>query len=158
MADPRLSSKSNLPHPRPRRRTILRQATKRFFVHDCPQLAATIAFYGLFSGIPALALIVASFSLLLRHEALRQNVTDQVLDLLPFSTQQNRMLVGDALRALQHAAGGLTFAGIAGLFWSAFGMLAAIRWALNRVWDVPGRKGLVRPRVFDLLTALALWT
>jgi len=158
MADARQASKTEVPAPRPRRRTVLRQAIKHFFVHDCPQLAATIAFYALFSGIPALALIVASFGLLLSREPLRQNVTDQVLDLLPFSTQQNRMLVGDSIRALQHAAGGLTIAGIAGLFWSAFGMLAAIRWALNRVWNVPGRKGLVRPRLFDLLTALALWT
>jgi len=142
---------------RVRRRTVLKQAARRFFSHDCPQLAATIAFYGLFSGIPALALIVASFGLLLQNEGVRQNVTDQVLDLLPFSTQQNRMLVGDALRALQGARGSLTFAGIAGLAWAAFGMLAAIRWALNRVWAVPGRKGLVRPRLIDLLVALALW-
>jgi len=148
---------TNRPRARVRRRTVLRQAARRFFSHDCPQLAATIAFYGLFSGIPALALIVASFGLLLQNEGVRQNVTDQVLDLLPFSTRQNRMLVGDAMRALQGASGGLTFAGLAGLAWASFGMLAAIRWALNRVWGVPGRKGLVRPRVVDLLVALALW-
>jgi membrane protein len=148
---------TNPPRTRVRRRTILKQAIQKFFSHDCPQLAATIAFYGLFSGIPALALIVASFGLLLQNEGVRQDVTNQVLDLLPFSTRQNRMLVGDALRALQLASGGLTFAGLAGLAWSAFGMLAAIRWALNRVWGVPGRKGLVRPRLIDLLVALALW-
>jgi len=145
------------PREHVRRRTVLKQAAKKFFSHDCPQLAATIAFYGLFSGIPALALIVASFGLLLQNEGVRQNVTDQVLDLLPFSTRQNRMVVGDALRALQLARGSLTFAGLAGLAWASFGMLAAIRWALNRVWGVPGRKGLVRPRLIDLLVALALW-
>ena len=145
------------PPRRVRRRTVLRQAVQKFFSHDCPQLAATIAFYALFSGIPALALIVASFGFLLNIEGVRRDVTDQVLDLLPFSTRQNRMLISDALRALHLATGGLTFAGLAGLAWSAFGMLAAIRWALNRVWGVPGRKGLVRPRLIDLLVALALW-
>lgn len=154
MAD---AQRQSNPHARPRRRTILGQATKRFFSHDCPQLAATISYYALFSGIPALALVVASFGLLLNHEGLRRDVTDQVLDLLPFSTQQNRMLVADALRALHLATGGLTFAGLAGLAWSAFGMLASIRWAMNRVWGVPNRKGIVRPRLVDLVIALALW-
>ena len=132
------------------------KAFRRFRANSGPQMAAVVAYYVLFSIIPALALMIATFGVMLEDPKLRASVTRQALDMLPLGTSDNRALIAGALDAVRHSKGGLSLAGILGLAWAALGMFGAARWALNRAFHVEGRAGLLRGWLVDLVSALMM--
>jgi len=132
------------------------KAFRRFRSNSGPQMAAVVAYYVLFSIIPALALLIATFGVMLEDPRLRASVTRQALDLLPLGTADNRSLIASALNAVRHSKAGLSLAGLLGLAWAALGMFGAARWALNRAFRVEGRPGVLRGWLADLVAALMM--
>lgn len=122
-----------------------------------PQAAAVIAYYVLFSTIPALALLIATFGVMLDSPELRASVVHQTLELLPFGTADNRTLIVGTLEAVRAASPGLSITGFVGLAWATLGMFGAIRWALNHTFRVDSRPGFLRGYVADLIAAFTLW-
>jgi membrane protein len=133
------------------------KAFRRFRDNSGPQMAAVVAYYVLFSIIPALALLIATFGVMLGDPRLRASVTRQALDMLPFGTADNRALIVGTLEAVRHSSGGLSIAGFLGLAWATLGMFGATRWALNRAFRVEGRRGLLRGWLVDLISAFMMW-
>jgi membrane protein len=132
------------------------KAFRRFRSNSGPQMAAVVAYYALFSIIPALALLIATFGVMLEDPHLRATVTRQALDLLPFGTADNRTLIESALKVVRHSSRGLSLTGFLGLAWATLGMFGATRWALNRTFHVEGRPGLLRGWLVDLVAALLM--
>ncbi len=135
----------------------LRKTFARFREHEGPRVAAAIAFYVLFSAVPAVAFLVASVGWAIRDPHEQAHVLGHMLEVIPTGSTQNRTFLMNSVRAIRDASGGMSVVGAIGLAWSGLGMFSAARWGLNRAWGVRSRSGFVRVRLLDLAAALVIW-
>ena len=135
---------------RSQRLRLLAHALREFRDDECAQYAAAISFHVLFSLFPLAILLVSVLGLVLRDAGARDHVLRTVLDALPLSARGS----ADADRLLRSVTGGLTAIGlvsIPGLLWSASGVMAAIRSAVNAAWELDGGRPFLRGKLVDLL-------
>lgn len=135
----------------------LRRTLARYRDHEGPRVAASIAFYVLFSSVPALAFLIASVGWVVRDPHDQAHIVSHMLDLLPTGSEQNRSFLMNVVTAVRKASGGLTVIGALGLAWSSLGMFSAARWGLNRAWGVRPRAGFLHVRLMDLAAAMGIW-
>ena len=135
----------------------LRRTLARFRDHEGPRVAASIAFYVLFSSVPALAFLIASVGWVIRDPHDQAHIVGHMLELLPTGSEQNREFLMTVVTSVRKASGGLTVIGALGLAWSSLGMFSAARWGLNRAWGVRPRAGFLKVRVMDLASAVGIW-
>ncbi len=127
----------------------LARAVSAFGRHRGSQFAAAIAYHVLFSLFPLSIVLVSILGLVLQDDEARREVTDWLLDRLPLSDAAGI----DLERAVAGIASPLSLAGLAalaGLIWSASGMMGAIRSALDAVWHEGPRRPAGRAKLFDL--------
>jgi membrane protein len=128
----------------------LAQRSLAEFVDDrCPQLAASIAYHVLFSIFP-LAIVLAAISGIVLHATGSQHqAVDSIVRNVPLSGSGR-----DQLRHLLIGATGnlsaLGLFGLVGLLYSASGMMAAIRTALNEAWDVDETRPFLKGKLVDV--------
>ena len=123
---------------------LLRRAFAEFRADHCPQLAAAISYHVLFSLFPLAILAVGIIGLVTQDAHARDAVMTAVLKVVPLSghgRQQLRRLIG----SVGGGAGALGLLGLIGVIWSASGVMAAVRTALNVAWDTE-RQAAVHPR------------
>jgi uncharacterized BrkB/YihY/UPF0761 family membrane protein len=65
----------------------LPRAIEDLFRDKCPQYAASIAYRVLFSLFPLTIVLVSIFGLILQNDELRQDVIDELIDILPVSEE-----------------------------------------------------------------------
>lgn len=135
----------------------LRRTVIRFQEHDGAQNAASIAFFVLFSAVPSAAILVLSVGWTMHDPHDQAHLLGHMLELLPVGSPQNRAFLLDSVESIKKASTGISVLGVAGLAWSALGMISATRWGLNRAWGVSGRRGFVRVRLRDFVTGLGIW-
>ena len=135
----------------------LRRTLARFRDHEGARVSASIAFYVLFSSVPALAFLIASVSWVVRDPRDQAHIVSHMLELLPTGSEQNREILTGIVTAVRKASRGLTVLGAVGLAWSSLGMFSAARWGLNRAWGVRPRAGFLRVRLTDLAAAVGIW-
>jgi membrane protein len=135
----------------------LRRTLARFRDHEGARVSASIAFYVLFSSVPALAFLVTSVSWVIRDPHDQAHIVGHMLELLPTGSEQNREALTGIVTAVRKASRGLTVLGAVGLAWSSLGMFSAARWGLNRAWGVRPRAGFLRVRLMDLAAAGGIW-
>jgi membrane protein len=132
-------------------------ALRDFRDDDCPSLAASLAYYTVFSLPPFLVVLLLLVGTVLDPEDVRGALERQIESLLGASGGElARTLLRHAERP---AAGGFvaTALGATALLVGATGAFAQLQAALNRVWEVepdPARGGLrnfVGKRAFSLL-------
>jgi membrane protein len=128
--------------------TLAQRSVSEFRDDNCGALAAAVAFHVLFSIFPLAAVLTGVFGLV-AGPSLRDDVVRAIIENAPLSQS------GDAeLRRLVHGATGslsaVGFAGIAGLLWSASGMMAALRLALNEAWDVERPRPWLKGKLLDV--------
>ena len=134
---------------------LLRRTGAEFSEDRCPQLAASISYFVLFSIFPLVIVVVSISGLVLTDDQLRQDVIDELFNILPLSEEEGR---GDLENAIDSVATGFSAIGlvsIMGLFWSASGMMGAIRHGLNEAWDTTSRRPFLRAKFLDILLVLA---
>ncbi|HEX3113751.1 MAG TPA: YhjD/YihY/BrkB family envelope integrity protein, partial [Candidatus Eisenbacteria bacterium] len=61
----------------------LRRTLRRFQDHEGPRVAASIAFYVLFSSVPALAFLIASVTWVIRDPHDQAHIVSHMVELLP---------------------------------------------------------------------------
>ncbi len=132
--------------------TILRRTAREFLADRCPQMAAAIAYHVLFSVIPIVALLIATFGFMIRVPQIQQRVLEGVLANVPIKAG----LVIDSLRAVSNASAPLTILGIIGLLWPALGLFGTIRDSLNLAWGIRRGRSLVRQHLLDLAAVVGL--
>jgi membrane protein len=121
---------------RPRHVGRLRIAwLSNFFEHRCTQLAAMIAYYALLSFVPLLFVLVSLLVFVNRQDA-SSTLVRGLHQALPGQSVDDIVAVVNDLRG--HAST-LGLIGVAGLAWSALGLLSAITSALNIIYEVPNR-------------------
>ena len=128
---------------------LARRSLAEFFDDHCPQLAASIAYHVLFSIFPLAIVAAGTTSLVVHASGSRAALVDSIVRNLPLSASGDERLRHLLLGATSHTAG-LGLLGILGLVYSASGMMAAIRAALNQAWDVEEVRPLLKGKLVDL--------
>jgi membrane protein len=137
-------------------RLLMRRTLDEFRDDYCTQLAAGISYYVLFSIFPLTILAVSISGLILTNDSIRDDVVEELFDVLPLSQDEGRE---DLERAVDSVATGLSAIGlisIFGLLWAASGMMGAVRHALDEAWDLHYRRPFLRAKMIDLLMVTAV--
>jgi membrane protein len=128
---------------------VIPEAVERFFTHQCPQLAAGIAYRVLFSIAPLAIVLVSIFGLVLQDDSVRHDVVKAIVDELPVTVAGRR----DVENAITDIATPASAAGLISLLvfaWAATGMMASIRQGLERALDVAEGRPAARGKLVDL--------
>lgn len=128
---------------------LLRRGISEFREDHCPQMAAAIAFHLLFSMFPLAIMAVGIVGLITQNPQARDSVTSAVLGLVPLSGHGKQELRG-LLGSVSGGAGALGLLGVIGVLWSASGVMAAVRTALNVAWDTDAKRPFLRGKLVDL--------
>lgn len=124
-------------------------AGQAFWRHGGPDLAAALAFYGLFSVFPLLLLAGAALAYVLPPERLQAAAADLAAAYAPWA----RDAVRDGVPGLLAARERLGLAGALGLAWSGSHVFAALTRALDRIWPPPERRAPWLQRALGLAGA-----
>jgi membrane protein len=112
-------------------------------------MAAAIAFHLLFSVFPLAIMAVAIIGLFTQSPHARDEVTNAVLQVVPLSGHGKQRLLG-LLGSVSGGTGALGLLGLVGVLWSASGVMAAVRTALNIAWDTDAKRPFFRGKLVDL--------
>lgn len=134
----------------PRTLLLLRRAAREFTADHCPQMAAAISYHLLFSLFPLAIAGVAVLGLFTSDPATRDSVVRHVVDVVPLS-ETGRGQLQDQLARVSGGSGALGLLGLVGVLWSASGVMAAVRTALNVAWDTTRKRPFLRGKAVDLL-------
>lgn len=131
---------------------------RRYTRHQASLLAAGVAYYVLFSIVPLAIFVTAVGSFVLRDADIRERLTDEIVAALPLSEDEGRNAVADAIEGVQRSSPSLSALGLLGTAYGALGMFAAIRRALNDIWEVAPeqRRPFLRQRLADAAALTAL--
>lgn len=128
---------------------LLAKRTVREFTDDhCPQLAASMSYYVLFSLFPLTILVVSIAGLLLTDDALRERALDALIDVLPPGA--GREDLESLIEPIASGRSALGVFSVLGLLWGATGMMSALRHSLDTAWDLEYRRPFVRGKLVDL--------
>ncbi len=134
----------------PRRLWLLTKHSILGFVDDnCPQMAAAISYYVLFSLFPLVIFSIGILGFLLQDSDIERRLVDELTGLLPVDSE-GAGNVEDAVRELTGASSGvLGILGLIGLAWAASAMFAVIRRSLDIAFDLSGRRPFIRQKLVD---------
>jgi membrane protein len=123
-----------------------------FFRDRLMQHAAGIAYRVLFSLVPLAIVLVSIVGIVLRDEARRQEVVDEIVSHLPF-TEEGTSSVEEAITHLASPTSAFGLVSLVVFFWASSGMMGAVRTghaaALRVVPD--RRRPAARAKLVDLL-------
>lgn len=128
---------------------LAKRSVAEFVADGCAQLAASISYHVVFSIFP-LAIVAAGVSgIVLNATGSQASTVASIVDALPLSNSGRDQVRSLLLGATGHlSAVGLV--GVVGLVYSASGMMAAIRSALNQAWDTPTQRSFARGKLIDV--------
>jgi len=132
----------------------LPKAIEDMFTDRCTQYAAAIAYRVLFSLFPLTIALVSIFGLVLQDDEIRQNVINELIDLLPVSSSGQ----GNVQRSIEQIASPLSAIGLislVALLWGASGMMASIRLGLEAAMKVDRGRPAVRAKLIDFVLIAA---
>src|SRR6202158_2445766 len=113
---------------------LLWNTGKRDYADNCPQLAAAITYYVIFSLFPLLIFVVGIASLFLNTN-LQNDIVNEVLKDIPLSQGEGRNTVQNAVKAISGPnATVIGLIGLLGMLWAGSSMFTAVRRALNIVY------------------------
>jgi membrane protein len=143
--------------PRAGRRTVrLTGATVRGYFDDRgPQLAAGTAYFALFAVFPLTILVVAAFGVVTGDGDARQEVVDFVMRNVPLR-DDGRADLEATLREVTSNAEAFGVVGMAGLVFSASGLMGALRHALSRAFDVEEQRPPLLGKLLDIGLVFAI--
>jgi membrane protein len=132
----------------------LPRAIEDLFRDRCPQYAAAIAYRVLFSLFPLTILLVSIFGLVLQNEELREQVINDLIDVLPVSGSGQ----DEIRRSIEGIASPLSAIGLVSLvalLWGASGMMASIRLGLETAMKVDRGRPAARAKLVDFVLIAA---
>jgi membrane protein len=133
--------------------TLAKRSLQSFQSDKCATLAAAIAYHAVFALFPIALLGVALLGFFIGGAAARQQVVEAITRVIPLGESGTASLSATLL-GLSRASGWLGVLGLLGTAWSASGLFASIRSALDSVWDVDRPLPPLRAKAQDLLVML----
>jgi membrane protein len=132
---------------------LVEKSVRGFAADGSPHLAASIAYRVIFSIFPLAIVLTAAFGIVLRTTGLQADVVDTIVDNVPLSDDgQSRMR--ELLEGATGNLGSLGLLALLGLVYAATGMMASIRFALNRAWNVDEARPFLQGKAVDILLIL----
>jgi membrane protein len=133
---------------------IVKKTFREFSRDQCPDLAASLTYYGILSLFPALLALVSVLGLFGQAETTTNGVMDIIENVAPGSTADT---VRKPIEELVHspAAGLALVGGLAGALWSASGYVGAFGRAMNRIYETDEGRPFVKLRGTMLALTLA---
>jgi membrane protein len=125
-----------------------------YFRDRLGQHAAGIAYRVLFSLAPLTIVLVSVVGLVLRNDARRQDVIDEIVGWLPV-TEEGSNSVEDAITRLASPTSVLGLFSLLVFFWAATGMMASLRTGLEAALRVERRRPAARGKLVDVLLVTA---
>jgi membrane protein len=129
-------------------------ALSEFFAKGCPKLAAAISYYSLLALFPLAILIVAVAGLVIDNDSARTRVIEAILDRVPLSAGAGRSDLEDILATVTASSGATGAIGLVFLLVAASGVMGALRFALNSVWEVEDPRPPLRGKALDVVLVL----
>ncbi|MGI8944686.1 MAG: YihY/virulence factor BrkB family protein [Thermoleophilaceae bacterium] len=146
-----MQSDGGRPAPRARRVGALFSRSVQAFLGDrCTQAAAAISYYGLFSLFPLTILTVGAYGLVVGTDDARATVTDFLLAELPLQRGEGRREIESLLDQVSGNAAAFGIVGVAGLLFSASGLMGAVRSGVNRAFGVDQRRPPLVGKLLDI--------
>ncbi|MDQ3608420.1 MAG: YihY/virulence factor BrkB family protein [Actinomycetota bacterium] len=130
-------------------------ALSGFFAKGCPKLAAAISYYALLALFPLAIIIVAVAGLVIDNDSARARVIEAILDRVPLSTDAGRIELEDLLGTVTASSGTTGAFGLVFLLVAASGVMGALRFALNTVWEVEDPRPPLRGKALDVVLVLS---
>jgi membrane protein len=122
-----------------------------FSRHNCPQQAAAISYYVLFSIIPLVILAVSIIGFVLVNEDRRSDLVNEILDTVPLTRTEGRDEVESALDTVQRVSGPAAALSVVATVWASSAMFSSIRRALNIVWGVDEHRPWAQGKLVDFM-------
>ena len=120
-----------------------------------PHVAGAIAFRVLFSIFPLVIVLGGLFGIVVNAVGVQAGVVDPIVDAIPLDEEGQ-----ETFRSLlQGATGGLSslgLFGVVGLIWAASGMMGALRYGLDRAFEVTGKRPFVQGKLVDVALLLGV--
>ncbi|MSQ14365.1 MAG: YihY/virulence factor BrkB family protein [Dehalococcoidia bacterium] len=127
------------------------RTAKSFGDHDCPHIAAGLAYYSFFSVFPLTLALIAMFSLIADPETVQRGIVRAIGAYLPGSAD----FVAENIRTVLENRGSAGIIAIASLLWSASAFFEALQKSINRAWDVKKDRSFMGQKVVEFATLLA---
>jgi len=128
----------------------LPRAIEDMFRDRCPQYAAAISFRVLFSLFPLTILLVSIFGLVLQDKDLRDSVIEELLGVLPVSTEGEDE-IRTSIESLASPFSAIGLVSLIALLWGASGMMASLRIGLEAALKVPQGRPAARAKLVDFI-------
>jgi membrane protein len=135
----------------------VKRSVAEFLEDRCSLIGASIAYHVLFSLFPLMIVLAGAASLVVNASGLRAGLVHTVVHNLPLSASGQQQLRSLLLGATSRTAG-LGLVAIVGLLYSASGMMAALRAALNQAWDVEDARPLLKGKLVDFALVFVIGT
>jgi membrane protein len=132
----------------------LPRAIEDMFTDRCTQYAAAIAYRVLFSLFPLAIALVSVFGLVLQDDELRQQVINEVTDLLPVS-QSGQGNIQQSIDQIATPLSAIGLISLVALLWGASGMMASIRLGLEAAMKVDRGRPAARAKLVDFILVAA---
>ena len=113
----------------------LPRAIEDLFRDRLPQYAASISFHVLFSLFPLTIVLVSIFGLILQDDELRQDVIDELVDVLPV-TESGQRNIASSIEGIATPLSAIGFVSLIALLWGASGMMTSLRIGLETAFKV----------------------
>ncbi len=123
------------------------RAASNFTEDRGTQLAASISYYALFSLFPLTLLVVSIFGIVLRDAEVQARVLDGITDYVPLEQSTVEQMIGSAA----DLGPTVSIVSFLGAIWSAGALSAAIRSAMNVVFEVRTRRPILRAKLVDFV-------
>jgi membrane protein len=128
--------------------SALPRAVEDLFRDRLPQYAASIAFHVLFSLFPLTIVLVSIFGLMLRNDELRQDVIDELVDVLPVS-ESGRQDIASSIEGIATPLSAIGFISLIALLWGASGMMTSLRVGLETALKVERGRPAAHAKLVD---------
>ncbi len=136
---------------------LLKTTCVEWWNDDTFRLAASLAFYTIFSLAPVLLIVVGVASLFLARETATQKIVAEVQRMIGNNGAQAIKQVLDASSGFGKSISAIT-TGVVTFLLGASAVFAELQAALNKIWDVQtkAKRGIILKLVFDRLRSFAL--
>lgn len=135
---------------------LLRQTFRRFVDDRCPELAAALSFYAVFSLPPLLILLLGTAGLVVSAEELRARLTQEIsLTMGREAARQVQEMIQQARPSGDNGMASMLL-GSAALVFGATRAFAQLQTALNRIWGGERERRMVRGFVGKRLVSFAM--